>query len=155
MLKENIALFFILTLLLFLSGCRKHENRREITVAGNEISVYLARTPGERIRGLAGKEKIGENEGMLFIFPNTKKRSFWMMGCKYSLDLAYINRNGIIREIVTMGREKPGTPVSKMKRYPSKSDEIKYALEMRAGWFKKHGVEPGTRIDLEDFNAIY
>lgn len=152
LVKKLFPLFIVL---LLLAGCGEDNQKETITVSGHKIRVYVARTPSDRMRGFAGKKEIKKNTGMLFVFPDEGKRSFWMAGCNFDLDLAYINGRGVVEEIITMRREDPGTPVNEMKRYPSRSDRIKYALEMRAGWFREHGIKPGTEIDLKDFNAIY
>ena len=77
---------------------------------------------------------------MLFIFDQPKKASFWMKNTKIPLSIAYIDSNGKILEIKSMN------PLDETI-VPSNSDEVAYALEVNQGWFARHGVSPGTKIE--------
>jgi uncharacterized membrane protein (UPF0127 family) len=92
---------------------------------------------------------------MLFVFPTPSKLVFWMLRCHFDIDVAYIDKQGVIREIITMKAQPLDTPEPDLIRYPSGSDQIQYALEMNGGWFKEHQVVVGTRLDLKRFVAVY
>lgn len=88
---------------------------------------------------------MGWNEGMLFAFPDAQHRAFWMIDCFFDLDIAYIAPDGTIRDIQTMVIE-PGVAPQNLARYPSRSTDVMYALEMNRGWFVSHGIRVGQRI---------
>ena len=151
--KNRSYLFF--TIFVFLSGCNisdnSDNNTRTIKVGNHTIQVELAETPIERANGLSFRDTLEENHGMLFIFPDESRKVFHMLGCKFDIDLAFIESDGTISEIITMEKEPLGTPVDSLKKYYSQSTTIRYALEMIGGWFEEHDVTIGTRIDLGRF----
>jgi len=154
LLRQNKTLIFFL-ILLFIAGCNNsdtsHDNTWTIELDSQIIQVEIADSPQEWKLGLSYRDTLARDHGMLFIFPDERRRAFWMIGCKFDIDLAYIESNGTISEIITMEKEPLDTPLDSLKKYPSKSTTIKYALEMMGGWFDEHNVNAGTRINLGQF----
>jgi len=155
LLRQNKTLIFFF-IVLFITGCNLsegngQENTRTIEVGNQIVQVEIADTPIERVNGLAFRDTLAENHGMLFVFPDESRKVFHMIGCKFDIDLAYIESNGIISEIITMEKEPLDTPLDSLKKYLSQSTTIKYALEMIGGWFEEHDVNVGTRINLNQF----
>ena len=58
------------------------------------------------------------------------------------LSCAYIDPEGVILEIYDM------TPLDE-NPILSKSNDIRYVLEVKQGWFEKNGITPGTLICTE------
>jgi len=155
LLRQNktLIIFFIV---LFITGCNLsegngQENTRTIEIGNQTVQVEIADTPQERELGLSYRDTLTQDHGLLFVFPNESRRVFWMRGCNFDIDLAYIESNGTISEIITMKKEPLDTPLYSLKEYPSKSTKIRYTLEMIGGWFEKHNVNVGTRINLSQF----
>lgn len=148
--KIKIYLFFLI--FLFITGCNiggdNHGNIKTIEVGNQRIEVEIADTPQKWETGLSYRDTLPENHGMLFVFPEENRRVFWMRGCNFDIDLAYIEANGTISEIIAMRKEPLNTPLNSLKTYPSQSTEIKFALEMIGGWYQEHNVNVGTRINL-------
>jgi len=82
------------------------------------------------------------NHGMLFVFEFPQKVSFWMKNTEIPLDIGYFDENGRLLEIYKL-YPFDETPKS------SKSNAIKYALEMNQGWFQSHTIKSYDSIDLE------
>lgn len=134
-----------LLFLLFLGAgaCRGDGLERTILrIKGLEIDVEVARTEEERAHGLMYREKMGPAEGMIFIFKEDRRLSFWMKNTLIPLSIAYISADGTIREIYDM---EPGSldPVESIR-------SVRYALEMPRGFFEDHGITPGDRIIFEE-----
>ena len=136
---------------LFLCGCggKKKETEKKgansewgrILIIGNEtLSVEIASTPEERARGLMYRDSLGSEEGMLFVFPSEEKAAFWMKNTPLPLSIAFIDRDGIITEIQDMGPFDTTMHISKKR--------VKYALEVKQGWFRERGIEPGQKVIL-------
>ncbi len=85
-------------------------------------------------------QELGENEGMFFVFPNAQIRRFWMKNTVIPLDIAYLDPDGVIVNILTM---EPLDESGYLSARPAQ-----YALETGAGWFARNGVKPGDRVDL-------
>ncbi|MEO0293089.1 MAG: DUF192 domain-containing protein [candidate division WOR-3 bacterium] len=149
--------FYFLFALIFLVGCKEIRSRefKIIQIGEEKIEVEIADTPEEWEIGLAYRDTLPEDKGMLFVFPTLERRVFWMRGCKFDIDLAYIEPNGVISEIITMKKESPFTPLDSLKRYPSKSSKIKFAIEMIGGWFKRHDIKPGDKINFKDYKPNF
>jgi len=88
---------------------------------------------------------LPEDAGMLFIYPEASKLSFWMKNTRIPLSIAFISEKGVITEILDMDPPRPGQepPV-----YTSR-EANRYALEVNQGWFRKKGVGPGARVRVE------
>jgi hypothetical protein len=60
---------------------------------GVSITAELAVTEEERQQGLMYREKIDSDQGMLFIFEEEEKYSFWMKNMKFSIDILWLDRD--------------------------------------------------------------
>ena len=151
LLNKTRTLLF-LSIVLFIPECNisddGQKNTRTIKVGNHTIQVEIADTPPEWQLGLSYRDTLQEDHGMLFVFPDENRRIFWMRGCNFDIDLAYIESDGIISEIITMEKEPLNTPPESLTTYLSQSTTIKYALEMIGGWFEEHDINVGTIIDL-------
>ncbi|MFW6090211.1 MAG: DUF192 domain-containing protein [Gemmatimonadota bacterium] len=112
----------------------------EIVVGGVTVTAEIADTPALRERGLMERDSLPENHGMLFVYPDEQRRSFWMRNTPLALDIAFLDRDGTIINIETM---RPNDDTSHYSDGP-----IMYALEMEAGWFEANGIEAGDRVRL-------
>ncbi|HJN72727.1 MAG TPA: DUF192 domain-containing protein [Myxococcota bacterium] len=109
-----------------------------LTIEETEVVVELADEPEERHRGLMHRKTLGENEGMLFVYPQPAPRSFWMENTSLPLCIAFLDETG---RVINVEEMKPFDRNST----PSGGDAL-YALEMNKGWFDAHGVETGSVI---------
>lgn len=117
-----------------------------LNISSNEgtkfsLNVEIADTEAEREKGLMYRKHLNENEGMLFVFENEKYLNFWMKNTYIPLDIAYIDRNGIINEIYHM------KPLDVSVTYNSIKPAM-FALEVNWGWFSRHKFKPGSKIDF-------
>ncbi|EGF32861.1 exported protein [Oxalobacteraceae bacterium IMCC9480] len=99
----------------------------------------MAATEAERAQGLMFREKMGPNEGMIFLFGAPAGVCMWMKNTLLPLSVAFIDDDGKIVNIEDM---KPQTTESHCAVKP-----IRYALEMNAGWFKQKNIKAGMVID--------
>jgi uncharacterized protein len=104
------------------------------------ISTQTAKTDQERQKGLSGKNCLGANEGMLFIFDKPDGYSFWMKDMKFSLDIIWVDADKKI--VYEQKNVSPDTyPNSFTNPAPAE-----YVLEIGAGQADKHGLQPGTQL---------
>ena len=144
--KEAILLlfFFLTCSTLFLEGasCRSKTEEAlpkvELKIGGKQIRVELADTPSTQMAGLMFRKALAPDAGMLFAFPDSKPRSFWMRNTYIPLSIAYMDEKGVILNILEM------TPHSEESNYSR--GPAKFALEMNAGWFAGKGVKAGDVI---------
>lgn len=110
--------------------------------SGGEVRVEaeIADDDSERTRGLMARERLGENEGMLFVFDSERPLSFIMENTLLPLSIAYIDSGGRIVDIQRM------QPLSN-ETYPS-AEPAQYALEVNQGLYEERGVEVGDEVDI-------
>ncbi len=110
------------------------------------LIVDLASTAKEHEYGMMNRTKLAPDEGMLFVFANPEVREFWMKNTLVDLDIAYIDQNKKIIDIQTM---KAVTSVlqTQLATYPSKGP-AQFALEVKAGWFKKNKISVGAELKI-------
>lgn len=82
---------------------------------------------------------LAPDSGMLFVFGEDAIRSFWMKNTYLPLSIAFITSSGIITDIFEM------SPEDTLTRYQS-SVPVRFALEMNAGWFHRHGIKPRDTV---------
>ncbi|MDR0527085.1 MAG: DUF192 domain-containing protein [Spirochaetaceae bacterium] len=144
-----------IVLFLLLSGCIAAQDRAQpklpakdlvLTSKAGQITINaeLARSESEKTAGLMFRKKLADGEGMLFIWDSDRILSFWMKNTKIPLSIAYIDREGIIREIHDL---RPGQLNSVQS-----SISLRYALEVPQGWFERAGLALGDKIDLTGVN---
>ena len=110
------------------------------------FKVELADTPEAQARGLMFRDALGDFEGMIFPSAQPGPRSFWMKNTLIDLDIAFVARDGTVLEVRTMTAGETETTTSVTK-------EARFAVEMRAGWFRDFGVKPGDKVNLEDLRS--
>ena len=111
---------------------------RMLTVADTLVTAELADTPKKRAAGLMLRDHLDTDAGMLFVYPDARRRSFWMHHTCLPLSIAYIGQDGVIVSISDM------TPLDESPVL-SEGDAM-FALEMTQGWFAAHGVSKGARV---------
>ena len=114
----------------------------EIGIGEQVVSLELAVTHFEQKRGLMFRKSLDPRQGMLFVYSWGGQRSFWMRNTAIPLDLGFFSKDGILREI------QPLYPFDESPVVSLRTD-IKFAVEMRQGWFSAHGIRPGSSLDLE------
>ncbi len=112
-----------------------------VFIGGNPLVVELAATPRSRMCGLSRRTSLDDNRGMLFVYPRSAMRTFWMKDTWIPLSIAFLDGSGIIINIEIM------TPDQTHERYHA-SQPARYALEVEQGWFRQHGIKTGDRVEI-------
>jgi uncharacterized protein len=111
----------------------------ELTAGIHVIKAEVAETDAQRQQGLMFRERMGQNEGMVFVFEAPASVCMWMKNTLLPLSVAFIDQEGKIVNIEDM---KPSTTDSHCAKRL-----VRYALEMNQGWFKQKNIKPGTIIE--------
>jgi uncharacterized membrane protein (UPF0127 family) len=110
-----------------------------LTAGIHLIKAEVAAREAERERGLMFREKLGANEGMVFLFEAPASVCMWMKNTLIPLSVAFIDENGKIVNIEDMQPQTTDSHCAKKI--------VRYALEMNQGWFKQKNIKPGSVID--------
>jgi uncharacterized protein len=106
---------------------------------GHSFRVELAQTNPERARGLMYRERLADDDGMLFLFDDMRVQSFWMKNTKLPLDMIFISDAGLIVGIVENAE-----PMTLSPRTVGKPSQ--YVLEVIAGTCRRLGIEAGQPV---------
>lgn len=113
--------------------------RTRLTAGIHVIQAEVAADFGTRARGLMHRERLGANEGMLFVFERAdQQHCFWMRNTPLPLSIAFIDEAGAIVNVADM------QPFSEASHCPARP--VRYALEMQQGWFAKRGLGEGIKV---------
>ena len=129
------------------SGAASGSELRTVTIDSfgdeeAEVQVEIADSPDELARGLMGRTTLGENRGMLFVFPDEELLSFWMKNTLIPLSIAYMDSDGRIVDLQDM------KPLDDDPPHYVSTEPAKYALEVNQGFFEERGVKVGDRAEL-------
>ena len=102
------------------------------------IHAEVADNDSARMRGLMFRTELPVNHGMLFVFDRPDLQCMWMRNTLIALAVAFVDDDGTVVNIEEM---KPQTDESHCARHP-----VRYALEMSAQWFSRHGIAAGSRL---------
>ncbi|MBU6400930.1 MAG: DUF192 domain-containing protein [Verrucomicrobia bacterium] len=114
----------------------------KLWLGAQELVTEIARSAVEVQTGMMYRTEMGENEAMLFVFPVPYRAQFYMRNTLLPLSCAYMDSNGVIREIHDM-KPKDETSIT------AATDDIQYVLETRQGWFQRHHIGIGTVVRTE------
>jgi len=109
-----------------------------------EVRVEIADNFFEQTRGLMYRKELGEDRGMLFVYPQERELSYWMKNTRIPLSIAYIDSERRIVDILDM------KPLDDEPPHYVSSEPVRYALEVNQGFFEKRGVEEGNRVELPE-----
>lgn len=145
--RECCAVLLLFCLVFFTGTSANAFAKKQIKLGGRTFVVEVAESPDQHQRGLMFREKLGENEGMLFIFDNEETRFFWMKNTLIDLSIGYFDKKGVLVDVQEMKSGK-GVPDAALPSYPS-ALPAKYALEMTKGWFEKNKVKIGSKLTVQ------
>jgi len=136
-LKKTVLLALGLTV--WVTGYIQAGGEAKLRIGDHKLTVEIAETPGEQVLGLMNRESLAHDRGMIFLFGTPKKAFFWMKNTSIPLDVAFLDVEGVILEIL------PLVPFEET-RVASKSDKVAYAIETNRDWFFSRGLKPGVKV---------
>lgn len=148
-IRENlrllIGLFVVLFLIVLAITLILNRKTPEVLINNQTFKVMIADEEKERSKGLSGKKKIKENQGMLFLFDKPGYPSFWMNDMKFSIDIIYINGNKVTT--IFKNVKAPDQSNNNLEIYNPSSESDK-VLEINAGLADKYNIKEGSEISI-------
>jgi uncharacterized membrane protein (UPF0127 family) len=136
MLKQILAAGLVATLAF---GALAEPALRTTTVKVGSHALRVEVVTGDQVyRGLMYREKLGRDDGMLFVYTEPSYLSMWMKNTFIPLSVAFIDAQGVILNIVDM---EPQTEDPHFSAGPAI-----YALEVNKGWFAAKKVKAGDKV---------
>jgi uncharacterized protein len=114
------------------------------------LALELAISDEQKTMGLMERRRLADDAGMLFVYDSTQPpdAGFWMYRTRIPLDIAFLDSAGVIRALRSM----TPCPTTIAQGCPSYTPDVayRYALEVNAGFFARHGITIGHSLLLRD-----
>lgn len=130
----------------YYSSATRDVSSGKVFIGDKEFRAVVADTLLSRQQGLSGREELGENEGMLFVFTRTAVHSFWMKDMLIPIDIIWI-QGGEVVGFDTEVYPEPGVSFGNLKIYRSPVP-VNLVLEVPAGTVEKNGIEIGDSVSV-------
>ncbi|MGH8159826.1 MAG: DUF192 domain-containing protein [Rhodanobacter sp.] len=135
-------------LLFLLAGCANPVSANHASPAvelhGQHFTIELATNDANREHGLMMRTTLPADHGMLFVFPDTAPRRFWMKNTLIPLDILYLDAD---RRLISMQLEVPPCKADPCPTYPS-SGPARYVLELSAGTAARIGAKVADELKI-------
>ncbi len=121
--------------------------RRTMILGGEKLTVDMAITSEQLEHGLMFRQKLADNEGMLFVFSHEQVLNFWMKDTFIPLAIGFFDKNKKLIDVQSMAAIK-----SEIEMHPpiyQSRRPAMYALEVNKGWFTRHHVKLGQAFILQ------
>jgi uncharacterized protein len=107
------------------------------------VTVELARSGDEKVRGLSGRPGLKRGTGMLFVYDRPQPIGIWMKDMRFSLDILWI-REG---RVVHIERNAPPlTAVGPERVYTATGEMV---LELPAGFAADRKIKVGDSVKAD------
>ena len=111
-----------------------------VVFGADTVVAEVASLPAQREAGLMNRDAVPDGTGMLFVFPDSEYRSFWMKDTRVPLDIAFFDDRYRIAGIKQM---------QAMDESLTDSDApTALVLEVRQGWFAERGIARGAEATV-------
>lgn len=147
MLKILTGVVGILVIIFVIYLITDAKERAVVTINDAKLRVKVADTPWERQQGLSGVDLKDLNaDGMLFVFPDSEVRNFWMKNMEFALDVIWIKEG----KIVSIDHDvQPPEDGGEPERISSNPVAVDMVLEVPAGVVENYGLKPGHSLRIE------
>ncbi len=110
------------------------------------FTVEIADDPEEQMQGLMHRQSMATSAGMLFIYDTPRAASFWMRNTLISLDMLFLDAQGVVQHIHHDAKPLDETPIFG-------GDDILAVLEINGGLSRRLGLVPGSQMRHPAFAA--
>src|SRR3990172_7583474 len=112
-----------------------------LVIAGRvNLTVEVARTSAEQIRGLSGRPDLKPGHGMLFVYDRPQSVGIWMKDMRFPLDILWIRGSRIVK---IEKRAPPLDPNGPERTYTATADLV---LEVPAGFTDRERIHLGDTV---------
>ena len=123
-------------------ACPVENDDIQISIKAHTLIAEVATNPAGHQCGLAFRQQLPADHGMLFVYSKDQVLRFWMKNTRIDLSIAYLDSNGRILEMHDMYSDDPYRQT--ISRQPAR-----YALEVNQGWFSENNIKVGDRVEFD------
>ena len=111
--------------------------------SGTEIDAEVADTPEKLLFGLAFREGLPPNSGMLYIFETSDRHRLRTKGFKIPVDMIWVDES---RHVVHLVESADPCPQDPCPWYGPPLEKARYVIQTEAGFLKRERLVPGTEL---------
>ena len=120
----------------------------QVTIKDLVVQAKIADEPKEQQSGLSDFSSLALDEGMIFVFNQSKRHTFWMKDMDFAIDIIWIDEAKKIVDIAPNVPPEPKKSDKELTRYTPKNNAI-YILEINAGLSALHNLQVGDQVLFE------
>ena len=148
-IKINLIVFLFAIILFypnFSFALFERKGQVEITTTDGKLqkfNVEFARSEAEKATGLMFRERLADDEGMLFMWNTSSLRQFWMKNTLISLDILFIDSDYRVVHIEESTQKGSLRMISSLL-------PVQYVLEINAGQSQLREITPGAFLSAKN-----
>ncbi len=146
--QSRVFVLLVLSLVLiagslFLTG-RKDTDTIIVTFpSGKEIEAEVADTPEKLLFGLAFRDGLPPDSGMLYIFETSDRHRVRTKGFKIPVDMIWVDES---RHVVHLVERADPCPQDPCPLYGPPPENARYVIQTAAGFLKQERLAPGAEL---------
>ena len=111
--------------------------------SGAEFSLEVAADAASREKGYMFRDRVGEREGMIFVFEEPDRHAFWMKNCRVSLDILWLDA---AFRVVDIAHDRKPCPERGECPSVQPLEPARYVLEFAGGTAKREKLKRGDAV---------
>lgn len=120
--------------------------KREVVLGNEIVRVLVADTYSHRLKGLSGRDGLGDSGGMLFVFPERGQHTMVMRDMLFSIDIVWIDGDSIVDMAPNLQPES-GKKEADLTPYFARLPST-LVLELPAGSIARLGLKVGDNVRI-------
>ncbi|MBI2984355.1 MAG: DUF192 domain-containing protein [Candidatus Kerfeldbacteria bacterium] len=118
-----------------------------VTFAETAVEALIPLTPERQAQGLAGRTRLGDGEGMLWVYGQPGYYRFWMKGMLIPIDILWIQN----QQVVEISTNLPPPATDQPAAWPTYQSQqpVNAVLEVASGFAARHRIAVGDQVDID------
>jgi uncharacterized membrane protein (UPF0127 family) len=148
-IKLNLIVFLFAIILFYPNfSFALFERKGQVEIATTDgklqkFNVEFARSEAEKATGLMFRERLADDEGMLFMWNTSSLRQFWMKNTLINLDILFIDSDYRVVHIEEGAQKESLRIISSLL-------PVQYVLEINAGQSEIRKITPGALLSAKN-----
>lgn len=148
-IKLNLIVFLFAIILFYPNlSFALFERKGQVEIATTDgklqkFNVEFARSEAEKATGLMFRERLADDEGMLFMWNTSSLRQFWMKNTLINLDILFIDSDYRVVHIEEDAQKGSLRIISSLL-------PVQYVLEINAGQSEIRKITPGALLSAKN-----
>ncbi len=111
-------------------------------IGNTQLTLAVADTEPERIKGLSGQTLLPPLHGLLFVFTTSDRWGIWMKDMNFAIDILWLDEK---RKIIHI---EPNVPPETYPRSFTPKRPARYVLELPAGTVAETNISVGAVLEV-------